>query len=618
MKLSACIIAKNEEQHIERCLKSINPLVKKGIAEIILVDTGSKDKTIEIAKRYTDKVYFYEWIGDFAKARNYSISKAKGEYLLIIDADEEIEKEALNKIIDLFNDNNYKKFNAFTFKEKNFTDKDLKNFGIFTRAFIFKNSKDFFYTGSIHEQPSILKPSQNLDANILHYGYITNEEAKEKKFIRNSKMLKKALIKDRNNLYYRYQLALTYEVYGDTKEAIKEINVIISALKEKPYDKLYLLYYSAAAQIYISGHKYDKVIEICSMGLKKQKDFIDLIYNMVQVFFRTQKFEKSLEYAKDYLNVLVDFEKHDIFHDTRFIFYSLGCKEEVENIKLICNYKLNKIDLKSFIEKCKFVGFNKISAEYIINDLVLFIETFNINNADIKNLNHLKIVIEFVFERTLNSKQLKCLTTEQNIYIIDKYLKLGKMLLGKNEILNENEIEFFKSMDTSAKSLEKRDLVNTIKSIIYGVKKNPSMARSMEIYIGKIRNDHDNLKQDHEIKILVEKLKERIRELIQKNYIKEAEQLIKECEQYSIDEELYSMKSIVLIMNNNFANAEETLKRAIKKYPSSVDLIYNLAYLYEISENQVLALECYKRSLELCTNRNIKEDLINKIKDMEM
>jgi glycosyltransferase involved in cell wall biosynthesis len=82
--LGVSMIVKNESQDIEKCLNSI-----KGVDEIVIVDTGSEDNTVEICKRYTDKVYTdYKWNDDFAEARNVSLSKCTTDYVLIIDADE--------------------------------------------------------------------------------------------------------------------------------------------------------------------------------------------------------------------------------------------------------------------------------------------------------------------------------------------------------------------------------------------------------------------------------------------------------------------------------------------------------------------------------------------------
>ena len=72
MKISVCLIVKDEELVIERCLCC----VQKFADEIIVVDTGSKDRTKELAKKFTDKVFDFEWDDDFSKARNFSFSKA--------------------------------------------------------------------------------------------------------------------------------------------------------------------------------------------------------------------------------------------------------------------------------------------------------------------------------------------------------------------------------------------------------------------------------------------------------------------------------------------------------------------------------------------------------------
>ena len=82
--ISLCMIVKNEEAVLGRCLESIRDIVD----EIIIVDTGSTDQTKEIAARYTDKIYDFPWCDDFSAARNFAFSKGTGEYLLWMDADD--------------------------------------------------------------------------------------------------------------------------------------------------------------------------------------------------------------------------------------------------------------------------------------------------------------------------------------------------------------------------------------------------------------------------------------------------------------------------------------------------------------------------------------------------
>lgn len=95
--ISLCMIVKNEESVLARCLDSVVDLVD----EIIIVDTGSTDATRQIATKYTDKIYDFEWIDDFSAARNYSVSKATMEYIYIADADEVIEEENRQRFLEV-------------------------------------------------------------------------------------------------------------------------------------------------------------------------------------------------------------------------------------------------------------------------------------------------------------------------------------------------------------------------------------------------------------------------------------------------------------------------------------------------------------------------------------
>ncbi|SFR58139.1 glycosyltransferase family 2 protein [Anaeromicropila populeti] len=91
--ISLCMIVKNEEKVLARCLDSICDLMD----EIIIVDTGSTDRTKEIAACYTDKIYDFQWNNDFSAARNFSFTKASKEYIYVADADEVIDEENREK-----------------------------------------------------------------------------------------------------------------------------------------------------------------------------------------------------------------------------------------------------------------------------------------------------------------------------------------------------------------------------------------------------------------------------------------------------------------------------------------------------------------------------------------
>lgn len=91
--VSLCMIVKNEEKILDRCLSPLARIMD----EIIIVDTGSTDKTKEVAAKYTDKIYDYNWTGNFSDARNFSFSKATMDYIYCADADEVLDEENVKK-----------------------------------------------------------------------------------------------------------------------------------------------------------------------------------------------------------------------------------------------------------------------------------------------------------------------------------------------------------------------------------------------------------------------------------------------------------------------------------------------------------------------------------------
>ena len=93
IRISLCMIVKNEERVLERCLSSVCDLMD----EIIIVDTGSTDRTKEIAGKYTSRIYDFTWCNDFSKARNFAFEKATCDYIYSADADEVLDEENREK-----------------------------------------------------------------------------------------------------------------------------------------------------------------------------------------------------------------------------------------------------------------------------------------------------------------------------------------------------------------------------------------------------------------------------------------------------------------------------------------------------------------------------------------
>lgn len=222
MNLSVCIITKNEEKNIERCLKCLKPY---GF-EIVVVDTGSTDKTREIACQYTGSIYDFVWCNDFAAAKNFAVSKALNEYVMVIDSDEYLEYIDLKELHLLIEKYPHKvgrihRRNVFT---RN--DMEQENVEWINRIF---SKKQFLYEGKIHEQVVAVdrKDYETYQAPvvILHSGYDLNEEERKKKAQRNIILLQQELedLEKKETVeksevkkpYILYQLGKSYYMIGD-------------------------------------------------------------------------------------------------------------------------------------------------------------------------------------------------------------------------------------------------------------------------------------------------------------------------------------------------------------------------------------------------------------------
>lgn len=220
MKISAVYIAKNEGKNIARSLESI----KDAVDELILVDTGSTDNTVDIFKSYGGKVFYQEWQDDFSAPRNLALSKATGDWIIILDADESFSKDTRQNIGQvlriaapesnglLINMTNYDKDTGEALDE-------------FYSLRIVRNIKGLNYKGRIHETLHIgdeeLSNAQRVTKEILsidHTGYTTS--ISQEKHQRNLRLMEKAIAAGDPEERYYTSLYETYAAIGNMKKAI--------------------------------------------------------------------------------------------------------------------------------------------------------------------------------------------------------------------------------------------------------------------------------------------------------------------------------------------------------------------------------------------------------------
>ena len=264
MKLTIGMIVKNEEKYLERCLTAIKPILDNVDSELIITDTGSTDRTVEIAERFTDKVLHFEWIGDFAAARNTALEVAQGEWFMFLDADEIF--LSCDNLINFFNSGEYRNYRSATFKLRNLHYNDDKSMGynLFYPSRLVKRIEKTRFEGNIHEYLSPFDDPQKIIGDTVdHYGYLyENDDAVEKKFRRNSELLFKMIEnKDTATPLVYLQLYETFILAKHYDEAMKYIDEGIECAKKRNNICLAVLYYQKA----ITFYKYKKYDEIRSV-----------------------------------------------------------------------------------------------------------------------------------------------------------------------------------------------------------------------------------------------------------------------------------------------------------------------------------------------------------------
>jgi len=223
--ISACLIVKNEEQNLFNCLKSLSYFVD----EIIVADTGSTDKTIEIAEYFNCNIVHYQWNNDFSSARNFVKQYAKFEFILSIDADEIlINGNELRNLCDI------SKNNTGGYILNIISSKSNNRLNLFSspQVRLFRNLPNINFSGLVHEQitDSIQESGYKIEIcnlNILHTGYDTSKEKIFEKYYRNLKLIDMELSRNETE-YYLLHKARTLSALERFDDAEKILNRLIN------------------------------------------------------------------------------------------------------------------------------------------------------------------------------------------------------------------------------------------------------------------------------------------------------------------------------------------------------------------------------------------------------
>jgi len=483
--LSACMIVKNEEKFLAQCLQSI----KNAVDEIIVVDTGSTDRTVEIAQSFGAKIYYHPWRNSFSEARNHSLSYATCDWILQIDADEALEQSDIPLIHNLLHTNSCNAMFVAIYSDA----PDGRSKHYFPR--LFRRGKAHF-EGIVHNQlitQGVILPSE---IRLYHYGYNLSKDEMKKKYKRTGDLLRRQTAENPHDTFALTNLIQNYRNEEDFDKVIElsekalampifQTDPSIRHQKQKICSDLaYALY---------NTEQLDKAERICSDVLKENPDYLDALYLLGCALLKKGDFSNAANYFKRFL-IAKEKERNDPAFNMHIV-DSYEFEDKAYNNIGMCYQNIGLIKEAEKAYK-KAIELNNKESQYYLSLAHLYISQNRLNDAE--NLsnnaiilgiaNHLMYLllgkVYVMQEKTIDairafkqSIQMDGKNTTAYIYLINLLIQT-KQLEDAEETLNaimpfHPNHTGFKCLMAKIKS-KKGDKQNAIKFIHDIIKSNPS------------------------------------------------------------------------------------------------------------------------------------------------
>lgn len=390
--LTLSMIVKNEERYLEDCLKSV-----RGAAdEIIIVDTGSTDRTKSIAKQYGASVYDFKWADDFSAARNYALERSNGDWILYLDADERISPESIDEL---------KRITSCEKKEGIYCrvvsiDDVKRRPSVMSYVRLFPKHSDVKFEGAVHEQIeySILRSGfeiKDSGIEIIHIGYNIEEDGIRKKAGRNLAILKKEYEREGSS-YYALQLAQTYGILHDKINAVRYFKIALKDEELRPE-------YKSVAYRYLAVDKAESsdwrgALELINKSLKSDEQQPLALLVAANVHLKLKNPEEASKYSlraydvnKNFLTAKRKSHQAILMDEEGILFECLNVAMSAGNLELFKYYfgKL-KEEITSIHEPEKLNELNLFDT--LLNDKEIDDETAQVY-LDCVNAGNLDIVV---------------------------------------------------------------------------------------------------------------------------------------------------------------------------------------------------------------------------------
>ena len=290
--LSLCMIVKNEEEFLPRCLESVKDVVD----EMVIVDTGSTDRTVEIAQSYGAKVSHHPWQNSFSEARNYGLQFARGDWVLQLDADEELEPADNPLLREVLRSPLYNA--VFVAIYNRFSEGTSKHY--FQR--IFRRGKGH-YEGVVHNQLMYEGEALASEIRIYHYGYDLAPEKMERKYRRTSALLQKQIEEDPENTFAWENLVRVYRCWRKFDRAVEEGEkaLTLDTSRMTSAQRQMILYDTAYSLSALQ--RYEEAERTCRKVLEENPRNLDVHFVLGGIYIATGRTQVALGAYQRFLEI---------------------------------------------------------------------------------------------------------------------------------------------------------------------------------------------------------------------------------------------------------------------------------------------------------------------------
>lgn len=251
--LSICMIVKNEEANLKRCLDSLLPLIHEPWCELVVMDTGSTDRTVDVAADYTPHVHKREFVPwSFSDARNACAEYAKGERIMVMDADEVLLPDSLYILEDVILNPKYDDINTVFFNIRSYVSADLQQYTEMMQPRVFRNDGNPIYSGSVHNRPRAEEPYvYGFTIIVGHYGYLwaNQPELLKQKYERSLPLLLEDFEKDPHSVHAMAHLIKTYFLTHENDKVIEFGERFIEEMRTVEYHDGWTAYLEAFVKL---------------------------------------------------------------------------------------------------------------------------------------------------------------------------------------------------------------------------------------------------------------------------------------------------------------------------------------------------------------------------------